>query len=392
MHRPALGGPQHHQRACRVGSVACERADGSDAVFFERGDGTVRPLNETARANAGRFGAEPSIDPIWRENPQNPGQRSGCVGRRLGCRRRWGDPVFVREQCPVARSGPGDIPGDRRAWCISRPVRRDASFRVGTSGCLARRRDRLPLLRVHSRDAGGRCGGGRGGTRRGRPGRARRRSRGNSGAGGGRLSAAARRAGAGGAGRGRRHPRRAGNGAPNRLRRRHRHHAPRPGRRRAGRRPPDAHRLPRAGAGAGRARRAVPIPRLRGPALRCAPRPALGRGRGDGAREPRAPMPAAPSGGARGGLPRAGGRRRGNDVLRPDGRPLPEAPAAPAWDRPPLAPVDRRLAAAGIGIDADTAPRWRGERLDLGWALGVLWRPRAGADPTAGVPAGTSGP
>ena len=73
--------------------------------------------------------------------------------------------------------------------------------------------------------------------------------------------------------------------------------------------------------------------------------------------------------------------------LRPDGRPLPEAPAAPAWDGPGLAPVDRRLAAAGIGIDADTAPRWRGEPLDLGWAIGVLWRPRAGADPAAGVPA-----
>ena len=78
--------------------------------------------------------------------------------------------------------------------------------------------------------------------------------------------------------------------------------------------------------------------------------------------------------------------------LRPDGRPLPEAPAAPAWDGPALAPVDGRLAAAGIGIDADTAPRWQGERLDLGWAISVLWRPRAGADPAPGVPAGTSGP
>ena len=71
--------------------------------------------------------------------------------------------------------------------------------------------------------------------------------------------------------------------------------------------------------------------------------------------------------------------------LRPDGRPLPEAPPAPAWGGPAVAPVDRRLAAAGIGIDADTAPRWQGERLDLGWAIGVLWRPRAGADPAAGV-------
>ena len=67
--------------------------------------------------------------------------------------------------------------------------------------------------------------------------------------------------------------------------------------------------------------------------------------------------------------------------LRPDGRPLPEAPAAPAWDGPALAPVDRRLAAEGIGIDADTAPRWQGERLDLGWAIGVLWLPRERPDP-----------
>ena len=78
--------------------------------------------------------------------------------------------------------------------------------------------------------------------------------------------------------------------------------------------------------------------------------------------------------------------------LRPDGRPLPEASETPAWDGPALPPVDRRLAAAGIGIYADTAPRWQGERLDLGWAISVLWRPRAGAAPAPGVPAGTSGP
>ena len=62
--------------------------------------------------------------------------------------------------------------------------------------------------------------------------------------------------------------------------------------------------------------------------------------------------------------------------LRPDGRPLPEAPAPPDWDGTALAPVDRRLAEAGIGIDAETAPRWRGERLDVAWAIDVLWRPR----------------
>ena len=51
--------------------------------------------------------------------------------------------------------------------------------------------------------------------------------------------------------------------------------------------------------------------------------------------------------------------------LRPDGRPLPEAPPAPAWTGPALQPTDADLAAAGIEIDADTAtPSWRGERLE----------------------------
>ena len=63
--------------------------------------------------------------------------------------------------------------------------------------------------------------------------------------------------------------------------------------------------------------------------------------------------------------------------LRPDGRPLAEAPPAPAWAGPPLGPTNARLVAAGIGIDARTAtPAWQGERLDLDWALSVLWRPR----------------
>ena len=63
--------------------------------------------------------------------------------------------------------------------------------------------------------------------------------------------------------------------------------------------------------------------------------------------------------------------------LRPDGRPLAEAPPAPAWTGPALGPTNDRLAAAGIAIDARTAtPAWQGERLDLDWALSVLWRPR----------------
>ena len=69
----------------------------------------------------------------------------------------------------------------------------------------------------------------------------------------------------------------------------------------------------------------------------------------------------------------AGGVR----FLGPDGRPLEEAPPAPAWTGPPLQPTNEVLAAAGIEIDADTAtPSWGGERLDLDYAMRVLWRPR----------------
>ena len=65
----------------------------------------------------------------------------------------------------------------------------------------------------------------------------------------------------------------------------------------------------------------------------------------------------------------------------PAGRPFPQAPPAPRWARPPLAPTDARLAADGsIRIGPATAtPHWHGERLDLGYAMDVLWTPRAGA-------------
>ena len=69
-----------------------------------------------------------------------------------------------------------------------------------------------------------------------------------------------------------------------------------------------------------------------------------------------------------------------------DGRPLPEAPESPRWTGAALAPVDARLAAAGVEIGPETAaPRWDGERLDLDWAIDVLWRPRKG--PAAAAPA-----
>ena len=72
-------------------------------------------------------------------------------------------------------------------------------------------------------------------------------------------------------------------------------------------------------------------------------------------------------------IDRTGGVR----FAHPDGRPLVEAPSPPAWTGPALQPTDDGLAAAGIEIDADTAtPSWGGERLDLDYAMRVLWRPR----------------
>ena len=60
----------------------------------------------------------------------------------------------------------------------------------------------------------------------------------------------------------------------------------------------------------------------------------------------------------------------------PDGRPLPAAPQSPRWTGSPLAPTRARLAGASITIGAHTAtPHWHGERLDLAYAIDVLWRP-----------------
>ena len=66
--------------------------------------------------------------------------------------------------------------------------------------------------------------------------------------------------------------------------------------------------------------------------------------------------------------------------LRPDGRPLPEAPALPMVPDVPLGSLTARLDRAGIRIGPHTAtPAWRGERLDVDWAVSVLWRPRGDA-------------
>ena len=71
--------------------------------------------------------------------------------------------------------------------------------------------------------------------------------------------------------------------------------------------------------------------------------------------------------------------------VRPDGQALPEAPPPPAVTGPPLASVWARLDREGIRPGPHTAtPTWRGERVDLDWAVGVLWRPRGGTRPAAG--------
>ena len=72
--------------------------------------------------------------------------------------------------------------------------------------------------------------------------------------------------------------------------------------------------------------------------------------------------------------------------VRPDGRPLPEAPPLPAVTGAPLAPVAARLVQAGVRIGPHTAtPAWRGERLDVDWAISVLWRPTSRQRPAQGV-------
>ena len=62
----------------------------------------------------------------------------------------------------------------------------------------------------------------------------------------------------------------------------------------------------------------------------------------------------------------------------PDGRPLLAAPPPPRWSGRPLAPTNGHLDASGFTIDAHTAtPHWHGERLDLAYAIDVMWRPQA---------------
>jgi hypothetical protein len=57
----------------------------------------------------------------------------------------------------------------------------------------------------------------------------------------------------------------------------------------------------------------------------------------------------------------------------PDGRPLPALPPLPDIPRDPFETLRARHDEEGLAIDARTAtPGWLGERLDVGWAIGVL--------------------
>ena len=136
----------------------------------------------------------------------------------------------------------------------------------------------------------------------------------------------------------------------------------------------------RAAAGAGCARRAMPLSGLSEPALRCTPRAALGRRRGDGPRQPGAAVPPASPGRARRGVRHHAGRNGRRALTRPDGRPFPAAPPPPLWTGAALAPVTERHEQEGVEIDSQAAvPAWRGERVDIGWAVGLLWKPRPDA-------------
>jgi hypothetical protein len=70
---------------------------------------------------------------------------------------------------------------------------------------------------------------------------------------------------------------------------------------------------------------------------------------------------------------------------RPDGRLLPDVPPSPAVPSDPAQAIRTTNEAAGLRLHARTGcPGWRGERLDVGWAIDVLHpralRPRAIGD------------
>jgi len=68
---------------------------------------------------------------------------------------------------------------------------------------------------------------------------------------------------------------------------------------------------------------------------------------------------------------------------RPDGRPLPEVPPTGGVPENPVEALRKCHESQGLHLHARTSrPGWLGERLDVGWAIGVL-HPRAVSMPSA---------
>ena len=71
---------------------------------------------------------------------------------------------------------------------------------------------------------------------------------------------------------------------------------------------------------------------------------------------------------------------------RPDGRPLPQAPALPILAPEPAAALATRLASHGVAVDAGaTLPDWWGGPVDYAWEIDWLrWREQRGQASAAG--------
>ncbi len=57
------------------GVLSCFRVAGVEALFITTDDGRTWALNGVARSYAGKYGAESTLNPIWRKDPEFPGWR-----------------------------------------------------------------------------------------------------------------------------------------------------------------------------------------------------------------------------------------------------------------------------------------------------------------------------
>jgi hypothetical protein len=79
-------------------------------------------------------------------------------------------------------------------------------------------------------------------------------------------------------------------------------------------------------------------------------------------------------------------------VRGPDGRLLPEVPPGVALPADPVHGLRSRHEAQGLYLHARTAmPGWLGERLNVGWAIGVLHPLALRSDPSCAPPADLPG-